>query len=79
MIPELNDSEENLNATGDFLSKLYITKVVVLPYHSMAKSKYVALGLTYTLSDIEPPSAEKLDNAVSILKRYGLNAISGLK
>lgn len=76
LIAGLNNSKENLNATGDFLSKLNINKVVVLPYHSMAKSKYFAFGLKYALPNIQPPTAEEIKKSVDILCKYGINATS---
>ena len=55
-----------------------ITKVKVLQYHSFSASRYEALGMFNTLPDTET-TFNDVENAVSILKQYGLNAINGMK
>ena len=72
-----NDREcENI---AKFLSCLRgITKVKVLQYHSFSASRYEALGMINTLPDTET-TFNNVENAVSILKQYGLNAINGMK
>ncbi len=61
-----------------FLSFLQaITKVKVLQYHSLSASRYEAFGMINTLPDTQT-TLEDVESAVSILKRYGLNAINGM-
>ena len=61
-----------------FLSSLQaITKVKVLQYHSLSASRYEAFGMINTLPDTQT-TLEDVESAVSILKRYGLNAINGM-
>lgn len=80
LIPTLNDSAENLTAAGAFLAKLpNITRVKVLPYHDMARSKYAALGKPDTMPKVAPPDDDALDRAAAILTGFGLNAVSGRK
>lgn len=72
-----NDLEcENI---AKYLSGLRgITKVKVLQYHSFSASRYEALGMINTFPDTET-TFNNVENAVSILKQYGLNAINGMK
>ncbi|MFA6930043.1 MAG: glycyl-radical enzyme activating protein, partial [Lentisphaeria bacterium] len=72
-----NDSDENMAATGRFLGSLNITCVKLLPYHDLARSKYVALGLPDTLPQVDSPTDDALLHAANILKNYGLDARSG--
>lgn len=77
-VPGCNDSDANMEATGQFLGSLRgITCVRLLPYHSLARTKYKALGLPDTMPRTEPPDDERLRRAAAILNRYGLNARSG--
>ena len=77
-VPGCNDSNANLEAAGRFLGSLRgITCVRLLPYHSLARSKYLALGLPDTMPHVEPPDDGQLRNAAEILNQYGLNARSG--
>lgn len=77
LVPGLNDSETNIRSTGEFLSKLHIEKMRLLPYHSLARSKYAALGMTDTMPDAESPSDERLKELAAALQKLGVPAISG--
>ena len=77
LVPSCNDSDENMAATGRFLGSLNITCVKLLPYHDLARSKYVALGLPDTLPQVDSPTDDALLHAANILKNYGLDARSG--
>jgi len=54
-----------------------ITKVKVLQYHRFSVSRYDALGMINTLPDIKT-TLQDVENAVNILKSYGLNAVNGI-
>ena len=77
LVPQANDSEETLRGIGAFLKDLNITRMKVLPYHSMARSKYAALGMHDTMPDVPSPTDETLQSAVALLRSFGINAISG--
>jgi len=77
LVPQSNDDEGTLHGIGAFLKDLNITRMKVLPYHSMARSKYAALGMRDTMPDVPSPSDDELSAAVNILKSYGINAVSG--
>ena len=67
-----NDGE--CEGIAEMLSGLWgIEKVKVLAYHAFAASRYAALGMENTLPDTKTTPRDVL-NAVSIFKRYGLNA-----
>ena len=71
-----NDGE--CERIGELLSDLKgITKVKVLQYHSFSASRYEALGMINTLPDTQT-TATDVENAVNILRRYGLNAVNGM-
>ena len=71
-----NDSE--CESIAKALSGLRgITKVKVLQYHSFAASRYRALGMVCSLPDTRTTPCD-MENAVSILSRYGLAAVNGI-
>lgn len=76
-VPGCNDSVENMEATGKFLSSLKIETVKLLPYHSLARSKYAAIQMEDTLPGVESPAETAIQQAVSVLRTYGVNAKSG--
>ena len=71
-----NDLEcENI---AKYLSGLQgITKVKVLKYHRFSASRYDALGMINALPDAKT-TMQDVENAVKILKNYGLNAVNGM-
>ena len=77
LVPQSNDDEETLRGIGSFLQPLNITKMKILPYHSMARSKYDALGMSDTMPNVQSPTDETLQWAVTLLRSYGINAVSG--
>lgn len=76
LIPHGNDGDmENI---GAFLGGLrQIRKVKVLPYHHFYVPKYAALGLENPMSETAPPDAQTVENVISCLRKFGLNAVDG--
>ena len=78
LIPGLNDSEENILATGMLAASLPgLREMDVLPYHSTAKSKYVKLGLPYPGENIPASRPEDVERAADILRSCGLRVRIG--
>ncbi|MFV0559737.1 MAG: pyruvate formate-lyase-activating protein [Enterococcus sp.] len=68
LVPERSDYDEYLIRLDSFIQQLSnVDKVEILPYHTMGKYKWEELGLTYKLEGIEPPSAERVQNAQNLL------------
>ena len=77
LVPGCNDDLETLNGMAAFLAELRIERVKILPYHSLARSKYRALGMEDTMPDVESPSDERLHEVAELFKAKGVNAVSG--
>lgn len=77
LVPGCNDDSDTLNGMADFLASLRIEKVKILPYHSLARSKYRALGMEDTMPDVDSPSDERLREVAEIFQKKGVNAMSG--
>lgn len=74
LVPGITDSESDLRATGEFIRTLSnVRKVEVLPYHAMGVSKWQALGIDYTLSNIQPPTKSEVEVAQQLLTTTSLN------
>jgi len=70
LVPGLTDDMDDLREMARFLADFSVVeKVEVLPFHKLGEFKWAALGLEYTLGDIEPPSQSALDLAREILCR----------
>lgn len=69
LVPGITDNDEYLMRTRDFIRTLHnVRRVEVLPYHGLGAMKYKDLGIDYVLKDTESPSAERVQNARSILE-----------
>lgn len=78
LIPGINDHEENIKSTAIFVSSLPSDITVeVLPYHSIASSKYNKLHMNYPGKDIPPSSKNDLQHTIALLNQYGLLAQKG--
>jgi pyruvate formate lyase activating enzyme len=68
LIPGRTDEDKYLKELDNFLQKLHnIEKVEVLPYHTLGTFKWKEMGLEYPLEGIDPPSEERVKNAVHLL------------
>lgn len=68
LVPGITDKDEYLFGLKNFLNGLKnVKKVEVLPYHTMGAVKYEKLGIEYPLKGVEPPTAERIENAKKIL------------
>ena len=68
LIPGITDKDEYLVQLRDFLKTLdNIQRIDVLPYHTMGIYKYEKLGIEYPLKEVNPPSADRVENAKRIL------------
>ena len=75
VIPTLNDSEDNIRATAEFVRGLEkIKKIELLPYHNMGQVKYMRTKWTkpYSLHALEPISGESILTLKEIVESNGL-------
>jgi len=62
VIPTINDDNENIEKTIDFLLKLKnIVSVDLLPFHNMMIDKYKRLKMPYLLGNIAKPNDNKME------------------
>ena len=72
LVPGVTDDADALTRLGAFIRTLgNVRKVEVLPYHTLGVAKWKALGLSYSLEDVKPPTAESLACANRILLSSG--------
>ena len=68
LIPGITDKDEYLVQLRDFLKTLdNIQRIDVLPYHTMGIYKYEKLGIDYPVKEVNPPAADRVENAKRIL------------
>lgn len=78
IVPGLNDSEENIKATAEFVTTLdSVKEIQLLPYHALGAYKYGQLGREYTLSEVKPPSEEEMQRLKRIIESYSVECRVG--
>jgi pyruvate formate lyase activating enzyme len=71
LIPGINDDEDNLVQTRQFLHSIGINKVDLLPYHEIGVEKYKKLGMDYRLKGLKPPAQEHVGAIAEEFQRDG--------
>ena len=78
LIPGINDTRTNLEATADFaLSLPGVNRVDLLPYHRLGEPKYRRLGIAYALEGEPSFGPERVARAAEILAATGLDVTVG--
>ncbi|MGL4937064.1 pyruvate formate lyase 1-activating protein [Shewanella sp.] len=70
------DDEASALALAEFIKPMTnIEKVELLPYHELGKHKWEAMGETYQLDGVSPPSRETMEKIKAVFTEQGINAI----
>lgn len=79
VVPGLNDSAANIEATARFAAGLgaNIRRVELLPYHNLGASSYRRLGRDYALESLVPQTAERTAELKSLVEACGVAAQVG--
>lgn len=79
LIKAVNTSRENIEETAKFMNSLEGNRNIVnlLPYHNIAENKHSRLGVPDNFIEFETPSKYEIEEIVSILKNYGIDATIG--
>lgn len=68
LVPGLTDEKQGLEDLYKFVESLKtVSKVEILPYHTMGKEKYEKMKISYPLEGIPEPTKEQIQQAESIL------------
>ncbi len=72
IIPTVNDDEENIKATINFISNLKgIKSIDLLPYHDIMIDKYKRLKMPFLMSKVKKPTDKKMRYLKDIFKKAG--------
>ncbi len=78
VIPGFNDTAEEIRRISKFAASLPgVKEHHLLPYHRLGSDKYRGLGREYSLSDIEPPTKEKMEYLLAAAEESGLKCQIG--
>lgn len=77
VIPGINDDKENVGLMVATMHQLGLRDIDLLPYHRIGTDKYRRLGRPYQLVDLQPPSAETMENIRRVFADAGIEASVG--
>lgn len=72
VIPDFNDSPEEIAAIALIAKHLQATKINLLPYHPYGSNKYGHLDMTYLAADIETPSTNNMTILQELVEGLGV-------
>ena len=76
IVPGMNDSDENLLQTAEFINGLPNKhSLELLRFHSLARDKYSSLSLAYKAIDVVPPNNEVMDRCKKLFLGNGVDVI----
>lgn len=77
LVPGLNDGDENILRTIEFLKDIRPEQVSLLPFHQLGRRKAAQLGQTFSLEGVEAPDASAVEGIRRRFEEAGLKAITG--
>jgi pyruvate formate lyase activating enzyme len=77
MIPQVNDTADNLERMGAYLKNLGLRRLDLLPYHAIHRQKYHRLGHPERLGNIPVPDANAIARVKTDLESSGLTVRVG--
>jgi pyruvate formate lyase activating enzyme len=72
LIPGINDDEQNIYDTTQFLHSLENARIELMPYHRLAKGKYESLDKKFPLTDILSPEPEHVESIRKAFESGGI-------
>ena len=77
LVPTFTDSPANIEKIAALVATLGVDQVHLLPFHQVGSVKYEQLQIPYTLSELNPPTADQIAAAVHRFQSKGLHVIVG--
>lgn len=75
VIPGFNDTETDINDIAQYVTKLDIKELNLLPYHSYGKNKYNLLGWDYLFKNNKMLGEKEVDKFKALAVKQGLKVI----
>ena len=76
LVPGLTDGNETVKQIAKFAADLgNVQRVEVLPFHQMGRFKWKALGLDYSLENVELPTSALVNSVCDVFRAEGLKAV----
>ena len=77
VIPNFNNSPEDMRKFAKLLAELGAREVQLLPFHQMGEHKYKKLGVAYAYENVQGQRNEELEPLAELLRAAGVNVQVG--
>ena len=77
LIPGVNDTAEELTAISSFVRSCGLSRLDVLPYHSIGADKHARMGGDRRAGVFTAPPSERISEVAGLLRQAGLNVRIG--
>ncbi|MBW2003365.1 MAG: glycyl-radical enzyme activating protein [Deltaproteobacteria bacterium] len=77
LIPEFNDSDENLRKVVELGREIGAEKISILPFNKLGEGKYQSMGKEFPMAKIEPSSTKKIREMQRSIERFGIPVTVG--
>jgi pyruvate formate lyase activating enzyme len=77
LIPDINDSPEDIGQIADLMKSLRLKTVSLLPFHKLGLEKYAKLALEGKMTDIHPPSQDQIASLGQIFQKKNIKVTIG--
>ena len=77
VVPTVNDTAEDIRAIARYAASIGAQEFHLLPYHRLGSDKYIGLGRQYSLKELQPPTAEKMQYLLSVAEECGIKCQIG--
>lgn len=72
LIPDITDTNENIESTAKTISNLNFKSIDILPFNEIGKSKYPRLEMENRLEEAKVQSDEKIKNIEKLFEKYNI-------
>ena len=72
VVPGVNDGARDVRAACDYLAKLDLTRVELLPYHRAGTEKYRRLGREYRMENTKTPTGDAMNTIAAEMEAVGI-------
>ena len=78
LIPGFNADTDSLGAMAEFIQTLQVVREIhLVPYHTLGRSKYHALGLPYLMEQYAPMRLEEAEQYANVFREQGFEVLVG--
>ena len=77
LIPGFNMSAEYAASVANIMTELKLDELHVLPFHQMARGKYIGLDKEYAYADVPPPTDEQVEEFADMIRKSDIKVLVG--